>query len=248
MKLLLKISKFFGVLFLTVFLTLTVLAFSLHQITSPQQISELIEQIAKIYISKQNLTQFQREFNYLKEYCKIKDKITFQIDDKNLTIECEELENKDINQFSVYLSEKIVKERINEIYYKNYTCKFEDCWKERENIFYYFSHQANVYYFTLTLYFMFTSFLGLFLILIAERAKSVKTIANCLIFVGITYFFKFFIGKMIEMKVPQDFSYLTEIIVKTISPIFDNFLPFLLTGIALFAIYKLRKLWFSSNK
>jgi len=241
MRFLNRLIKFLATTFFTLFLFLAVLLFSLTQITSAQKIPGLIEIISTSYEKnlQSELNQLEESFVYIQAYCKQNNEINFSVGNKNITIYCSEIENKTSKEFAKFVLNRVVKEKINEFYYKNYTCEFTECWKD--NITYYYSFQANQSYSSLTNYFIVASVLSALLIFVIEKFSALKTIGITFIFLGISYFFKFLLKELIGNFIPAELIDLRESLINIISPVFDNFLYLLIFGIILLAIYFLLK-------
>ena len=248
MRLLNRLIKFLATTFFTLFLFLAVLSFSLSQITSVQKIPDLIGIISTSYEKnlQSELNQLEESFTYIQTYCKQNNEINFSVGDKNITIYCNEIENKTSKEFAKFVLNRVVEEKVNEFYYKNYTCKFTECWKE--NIAYYYSFQANQYYSSLTNYFIVASILSALLIFAVEKISAIKTIGITFIFLGISYFFKFVLKELIGNFIPAELIDLRESLIKIISPVFDNFLYILIFGIILLVIYFLPKRFIKTKK
>ena len=241
MRILIRLIKFLATTFFTLFLFLAILSFSLSQLTSPQKIPELIEIISTTYEKnlQNELDQLEKGFAYIQAYCKQNNEINFSVGNKNITIYCSEIENKTSKEFAKLVLNRVIKEKVKEFYYKNYTCKFTECWKD--NLTYYYSFQAHQSYFTLTNYFIVASILSALLIFVIEKFSALKTLGITFIFLGISYFFKFVLKELIRNFIPVKLIGLRGSLINIISPLFDNFLYLLILGIILLAIYFLTK-------
>jgi hypothetical protein len=234
-----RLAKISGVLIFTFCISIAVLAYSIYQITLPEKVTELSEKIATISVQETlkqiEQSELERTYGYLRELCEEEEYLTFPYNG-NISINCVELRNKSVEEIAQVVMSDVVTSEIEEIYYENYTCEFFECWKNSENMLYYFSHQANQVFYSLTIYFTMASIFGALLIAYAERFFAIRTIGVCMIFTGIFYFFKFFIGELISSIIPIEGLFAVDSIVELISPIFDNFLYIFVAGTVLLLV------------
>ena len=246
MKILKKICGFFGITIFSFSLFLALIFYLLHNITNYENLIQLASEAKSIIIEqyKQKLTkeQLNQLQTFIEFACAQQNEIELEVNGK-IILNCKEIEGKNIDQIIDAIATKAIKKKIDSIHFSAYDCDFFTCYKQNK-FEYYVSKNANELYNSFFFYsFLAIIFSTILVFVSAGILNGIKNIGGAMIFIGITYFFKFFSQPLISKILPIEMIEIAmPFIQKILNQIFEPFLWILIFGAILLFSYYLAKI------
>jgi hypothetical protein len=234
-----KLGKILSGSLFTTFLVFAILVMSLIQFTEYNALKPVFTDILSQQITSSTPPEeLDRLHAALSAKCKNSETVDIPMENQNISVKCSEIENSKPKD----LTKLVAVKTFDDMYYKQYDCKFIECVQKGEgSLFIILSAHANNFFKTAQVYLWVLTFIfGALLILSIETwADRLKGVGTSLILTALPFFFlnylaDFFVPKGVMQSLPpQVANSVNNLIGQLVNSTFINYLIVFVIGVIL---------------